>query len=71
MPRDFRLIYFQNLNEKADANLVVSDQINQTQTRVVRERLEQKCDAVFLFCHLDIYRFGGLKITIFRVFKFL
>jgi hypothetical protein len=40
MPRNFRLIYLQNFDEKTYANLVVSDQINQTQAGMIRERFE-------------------------------
>jgi len=51
MTRNFWLIQLQNFDEEADTNLVVSDQINQTQARVIGERLEEKCNVVFFFCH--------------------
>ena len=40
MPGDLRLIYLQHFDEKAHTNLIVSDQIDKSQTRVIGERLE-------------------------------
>jgi len=51
MPRDFRLIYLQNFHEKTHANLVVSDEIDQPQTRVIGKRFEEKCDVVLFVSH--------------------
>src|SRR5882672_9006194 len=42
MSRDFWLIYLQNFYKETYTNFVVADQINQPQTRAIRERLKEK-----------------------------
>ena len=44
MPRYFRLPLFQYLNEIADAKLLISHQIEQTQARVVSQGLKEALD---------------------------
>jgi len=72
MSRNLRLIYLQNFDEKTHANLVVSDEINQPQTSLIRECLKQKFDAIFVVAHDDLFTcFGGLTITILSAPEFL
>jgi hypothetical protein len=60
MSRDLRLIDLQNLHKETHANLVVSDEIYQPQTSVIRECLKQKCDAIFFVAHAVLFTcFGG------------
>ena len=63
MPGDFRLIYLQYFDEKADANFIVSNQINQSQTRVIGKRFEEKCNAVFFLGHA-----GNLSVQQFNYY---
>lgn len=54
MPRDFWLIQLQHFHEEADANFILPNQVNQSQTRSIRERLEEKSDAVFVVGHAGL-----------------
>ena len=72
MPGNLRLINLQNFDEEAHANFVVSNEIYQPQTSVIRECLEQEFETIFLVAHaVLIYRFGGLVITIVSASEFL
>jgi hypothetical protein len=51
MPRDFWLIYLQNFHEETYANFFIANQINQPQTRAIRQRLEEQCDTIFFGGH--------------------
>jgi hypothetical protein len=53
VPGDFRLIYLQYFDEKADANFVVANEIDQSQTRVIGKRLEEKCNVVLFAGHAE------------------
>jgi len=68
MPRDLWLIYFQHFDEKAHANLIVSDKIYEAQASVIGERFEEKFQTVFLSSHVVfICRLVGLITTILNV----
>ena len=51
MARDLWLVYLQYFDEETDANFVVSHQVDQAQTRAIREGFEQYCTAVFFGSH--------------------
>lgn len=53
MPRDFWLVRFQHFHEETNTNFVFSHQVNQPQTRAVRERFEEEFNVVLLVCHLE------------------
>jgi hypothetical protein len=52
MTRDLWLIGFQSLDERANANFAITQQINQAQPRRIAEGLEQKLDIEILIAHL-------------------
>jgi hypothetical protein len=74
MPRDFRLIYLQNLHKETHTDLVVTDEIYESQTGVIRKRFEEKCDVVFFVPHavflvalvIHLLRFLELQSSFFR-----
>lgn len=72
MPRDFWLIYLQNFYEETYANFVIANQIDQPQTRAIRQCLKEKCDAIFFGGHaVFAYPIGSLIITILTAPEFL
>jgi hypothetical protein len=76
MTRDLWLVYFQHFHEETDANFVVSDQIDQPQAGMIRERFKEKCDAIFFAAHTvpcpsQPVQNGGLLITILTPAEFL
>lgn len=72
MPRDFWLVYLQDLYEEAYTNFILANQIDQPQTRAIRQRLKEKCDAIFFVAHaVCAYPNGGLIITILTAPEFL
>src|SRR2546423_5880058 len=53
MPRDLRLTYFQNLNQKTDTHFRVADKINQPQACAICQCAEKIFYIVFTLCHFN------------------
>ena len=51
MTRDFRLICLQHFHEETNADFRIPHQVNQPQTRAIRERLKEEFNAVLLVAH--------------------
>jgi hypothetical protein len=62
VPRDFRLVSVQNLHEKTDADLIVSNQVDDTQSSSIRESFKQQFYAVLFAFHFLF--FPGLCLPI-------
>jgi hypothetical protein len=72
MPGDFWLIQLQHFHEKAYANFVFSNQVNQPQTSAIRKRFEEKRDTVFPGSHaLSLLPDWQFIITILSGLEFL
>src|SRR6267378_1978350 len=71
MTRDLWLVCPQHFYEETDADFRISYQINQTQARTIRERLEKQFDAVLLVAHCGDHQILRLIITILRTAEFL
>ena len=52
MARHFGLVCLQRLDEGANANLLVAQELNQTQPRGIGEGLEEQLDVEILIAHL-------------------
>jgi hypothetical protein len=63
MPRDFWLIQLQHFHEKAHANFILPNQVNQPQTSAICKRFEEKRNTVFLGSHAVFsYLIGSLLL---------
>jgi hypothetical protein len=51
MPRNFWLIRLQDFNKETNANLVVSDQVYDSQSSTICKSLKKQFDAVVFVCH--------------------
>ena len=58
--RDLWLVGLENFDERADANLVVFEQVNEAQAGVIRERFKEKFEIELLVPHLISERFGAI-----------
>ncbi len=54
MARDLRLVRSEHLNKEANADLLVSYQVEQTETGAIRKRFEEQFNAVILIGHVSI-----------------